>query len=329
MISRRVVPLSLAAALTLSGCAAFSSDSSGGGADDGGPDAGSTTTVLASFYPLEYLAAEIGGERVSVGSLTPPGADPHTVELSPRTVAEMEQAHLVVHLGGFQPAVDEAVAATGTPAFDAAEHTELLTTADTGHDDHEGHDHAPGEGHEDEAHAHDGEPLDPHFWLDPARLADVGAALAEELAAVDPDGAATYEENAERVLAELATLDEELAAGLDRCEKDTIVVAHEAYGYLTSAHGLRQEGLSGIDPEAEPSPARLAEIAAVVGEHDVDTVFVESLLSPAVAEALAEDLGLTTAVLDPLENQQDPAADYPAVMRANLAALQDALGCAA
>ncbi|PYG01655.1 zinc transport system substrate-binding protein [Georgenia satyanarayanai] len=313
-------PLSaVLAVLALSGCAAFQDQGTGGDATDAA-SAGGSLTVLTGVYPLEYLAEEIGGERVSVGSLTPANADPHTLELSPRAVADMGAAGLVVHVSGLQAAVDDAVAATGVRALDAAEHTELLTA--TGHD-HGHNDHA------EDAHDHDGETLDPHLWLDPVRLAEVGTALAEELAAIDPDGAATYRANAERVAADLTDLDADIAAGLATCERDTIVVAHEAYGYLTSAHGLHQEGLSGIDPDAEPSPARLAEIAGVVTEHDVDTVFVESLLSPAVSQALADDLGLRTAVLDPLENQQDPDADYLDVMRANLAALQEALACSA
>ncbi|MCM3659599.1 metal ABC transporter substrate-binding protein [Georgenia satyanarayanai] len=312
----------LLAVLALSGCAAFQDQGSGGGTTTAAASAGGNVTVLTGVYPLEYLAKEIGGVRVSVGSLTPANVDPHTLELSPRTVADMGAAGLVVHVSGFQAAVDDAVAATGVRALDAAEHTELLPA--DGHDHGHGHDE-----HAEETHDHAGEGLDPHLWLDPVRLAEVGTALAEELADIDPDGASAYRANAERVTAELTELDAEITAGLATCERDTIVVAHEAYGYLTDAHGLHQEGLSGIDPDAEPSPARLAEIAEVVSEHDVDTVFVESLLSPAVSEALAQDLGLRTAVLDPLENQRDRSADYLDVMRANLAALQQALGCTA
>jgi len=320
------------AVLALSGCAAFQDQGTGGGATAAASDDGGVT-VLAGVYPLEYLSKEIGGERVSVGALTPANVDPHNLGLSPRTVADMGAAGLVVHVSGLQAAVDDAVAATGVRAFDAAEHTELLPAVPHDHApaeaEHAHDEHADDGAHAEEEHAHEGESLDPHLWLDPARLAEVGSALAEELAEIDPDGAATYRANAERVGAQLTDLDADITAGLATCERDTIVVTHEAYGYLTSAHGLHQEGLSGIDPEAEPSPARLAEIADVVTEHDVDTVFVESLLSPAVTEALAEDLGLRTAVLDPLESQQDPDADYPAVMRANLAALRDALDCTA
>ncbi len=358
----RSFPLAIAvAALTLAGCAAFEADDGAGGDEE----ASRGTTVLTSFYPLQYLAEEIGGDRLEVTSLTPPNVDPHNLELAPRTVADMADAALVVHLSGFQPAVDEAVAVTGARAFDAADHTELLTAGQTGHEHAEedaGHEHAEGahDGHDDAHDEHEGDDahdehehddahdehegddghghehessgdgaLDAHFWLDPVRLAEVGEALSTELSEIDPDGAATYRANAEELVAELHALDEELAAGLASCERDTIVVAHEAYGYLTAEHGLRQEGLSGLDPESEPSPARLAEIADVVAEHDVDTIFVESLLSPAVSETLAEDLGLRTAVLDPLENQQDESADYLDVMRANLGAMQEALGCVA
>lgn len=313
------------AVLALSGCAAFQDQGTGEGMTAVASSTGGDLTVLTGVYPLEYLAKEIGGDRVSVGSLTPANVDPHTLELSPRTVADMGAAGLVVHVSGLQAAVDDAVAATGVRAFDAAEHTELLPASAHGHDHGDDSGHAHGE----DDHDHDGETLDPHLWLDPVRLAEVGTALAEELAEVDPDGAAAYRANAERVTAKLTDLDADITAGLASCERDTIVVTHEAYGYLTGKHGLHQEGLSGIDPDAEPSPARLAEIAGVVAEHDVDTVFVESLLSPAVSEALAEDLGLRTAVLDPLENQQDPKADYVDVMRTNLAALQEALACTA
>ncbi|WP_324651189.1 metal ABC transporter substrate-binding protein [Georgenia sp. H159] len=323
MSRSRALPALVVAALALGGCAAFQADDGDDGATAGGD--GTAPTVLTSFYPLQYVTEEIGGDRLTVSSLTPPGVDPHTVELAPRTVADMAEAGLVVYLAGFQTAVDEAVDVTGVPAFDAAEHTELLTTGQTGHDHDDEH---AGDEHADET-ATGSEPVDAHFWLDPARLAEVAQALADELADLDPDGAAAYRANADTLVAELGALDDELDAGLASCERDTIVVAHEAYGYLTADHGLRQEGLSGIDPDSEPSPARLAEIADVVAEHDVDTIFVESLLSPAVSEALAQDLGLRTAVLDPLENQQDEGADYLDVMRANLGALQTALGCTA
>lgn len=348
----RLVPITVLA-LLLTGCAAFTEDPE---PTDLARGADGTLEVYASFYPLQFLTEEIGGDRVTVSALTPPGVDPHNVELSPRTVTEMGSASLVVYLSGFQPAVDDGVTATGARAFDAAEHTELLASgnghdhdhgddgahsddhgADDTHGDHADHAHEDHDGagpaavdtsaSEDDHSDHDHGPLDPHFWLDPLRLAEVGEALATELGELDPDGAPTYAENLAGLTDELTALDEELQTGLAQCERDTIVVAHEAYGYLTEEHGLRQEGVAGIDPESDPSPARLVEIGEVVQTYDVDTIFVETLASPRIIEALAEDLGVQTAVLDPLENQQDDSADYLDVMRANLAALQDALDC--
>ncbi|MDD9207126.1 zinc ABC transporter substrate-binding protein, partial [Georgenia sp. 10Sc9-8] len=191
--------------------------------------------------------------------------------------------------------------------------------AEDGHDDAE-------DGHDDDGHAHDDD-IDPHFWLDPTRLAQVADAVAEQLAEVDSAGAADYAANAERLTEDLAALDAELEAGLASCDSRTIVVSHAAYGYLAEAYDLDQRSISGVDPDTEPSPARLAEIGAVVAEEDVSTIFTESAVGAQVAETLAGDLGVRTAVLDPLEIQADEDADYQQVMRANLEALQEALGC--
>ena len=152
--------------------------------------------------------------------------------------------------------------------------------------------------------------------------------VAHELAEVDPDNAETYESNAEELATELAALDEEFAAGLATCERDTIVVSHDAYGYLADKYDLEQVSIAGLDPDTEPSPARLAEIGKVVEAEGVTTVFSESLVNPKVAETLAAEHGIETAVLDPVENQSDENADYQQVMRNNLEALRTALDCA-
>src|SRR3954452_21970480 len=95
-----VVALLLPAALVLGGCAAFTDDTVG--LDNG-------VQVAAAFYPLEYVAERVGGERVEVSDLTAPGGEPHDVELSVRETAEVARADLVVFERGFQPAVDDAV----------------------------------------------------------------------------------------------------------------------------------------------------------------------------------------------------------------------------
>ena len=286
-------------------------------ADDG------KVQVAASFYPLQMITQEVGGDRVDVTSLTPPGAEPHDVELSPAQVAGLGTADLVVYQSGFQPSVDDAVAQTQPEhVVDATQHVDLATEA--AHDEHAEDEHAD-EDHADDGHDHDGP--DPHFWLDPTLLVPVADAVADELSTIDPDGADTYRANAQELAERLTDLDERYTAGLADCERRVIVTTHEAFGYLADRYDLEQVGIAGVDPESEPSPARLREVADVVEDSGVTTIFFETLASPKVAETLAGDLGVRTAVLDPLEGLVDDEQDYFSVAEDNLDALRVALSC--
>lgn len=307
--SRRAALLTAALAAPL---LAVSACSSGGGADDDG-----TVDVVASFYPLQMVAQEVGGDRVDVTSVTPPGAEPHDVELSPAQVAAVGDADLVVYQSGFQPAVDDALAQTA-PAHvvDATEVADLAATAT---------DHTDDAHSEDDGHDHDG--LDPHFWLDPSRMPAVADAVADALAQIDPEGADTYRANAQALAERFTALDEEYAAGLATCERRVFVTGHEAFGYLAQRYDLEQVGIAGLDPETEPSPARLREVGDLVRDEGVTTIFFETLASPKVAQTLAADLGVQTAVLDPIEGLVDDAQDYFSIAEANLDALRVALSC--
>ena len=300
-----------AAVLALSACSSGGSDGSGGSGDGGG------VQVLASFYPLQYVTEQVGGDLVSVGSLTPPGAEPHDIELSPAQVDEVGRADLVVYLSEFQAAVDDAVAAN-PPAHvvDAAQDTELHAAEHAEDGDEHGEDD------------HDHGSLDPHFWLDPSRLPAVADDVAAQLGEIDPDHAAEYEANARSFAQAMTDLDDEYAAGLATCESRTIVTTHEAFSYLADRYDLEQVGISGIDPEGEPSPARLAEVGDVVRDEGVTTIFFETLASPKVAQTLADELGVGTAVLDPLEGLTDDTQDYVSVAKTNLETLRTALSCA-
>jgi zinc transport system substrate-binding protein len=177
----------------------------------------------------------------------------------------------------------------------------------------------------------EGEGLDPHVWLDPVLMGDIVDAVRGQLAEADPGGEATYRANADAYRAEIGALDGRFRDGLTGCARDLIVTSHAAFGYLAARYGLRQEAVAGIDPSAEPDPARLAELADLVTREGVTTIFTEELASPAVAETLARETGATTAVLNPLEGlTEDQVADgatYVSVMDENLAALRSALGC--
>jgi zinc transport system substrate-binding protein len=313
--------LALVATATLAGC---STQSAGGSSDES-----DGVTVLASFYPLQYVAQQIGGDLVTVDNLTPPAAEPHDLELSPAQVREVGTADLVVYLSGFQNAVDEAID-TRAPehVVDAADAAGLVEHAEEAEEEHAGETEEEHAEHADE-HGHGA--TDPHFWLDPSKLATVGQAVADELAAVDPEHADEYAAGAQRLGQRLDELDQEFADGLAACQGATLVTSHAAFGYLADRYALEQVGISELDPEVEPSPARLREIGDIVEERGIKTLYSETLVSPKVTETLAADLGVNTAVLDPLEGLSEDATaagdDYVSVMRANLAALEEGLVC--
>lgn len=300
------VPVGLAAALALSAC------SSSGGGSGGDADG---VAVLASFYPLQYVAERVGGDLVDVQTLTPPGAEPHDLELSPAQVDQVGRADLVVFLSDFQPSVDDAVAAN-PPAHvvDAADDVTLHEAehSEEGEEEEDGHDHGS---------------LDPHFWLNPTLLPPVAEQVAAQLSEIDPDHAGEYAAGAAAFAQQMADLDDRYTAGLATCESRTIVTTHEAFSYLAEQYDLEQVGISGIDPEGEPSPARLAEVGRIVQDEGVSTIFFETLASPKVAETLADELGVDTAVLDPLEGLTDDTQDYVSVADANLETLRTALSC--
>jgi zinc transport system substrate-binding protein len=299
-----------ATAAALAGC---------GSGDDG--SGSGELTVLAGFYPLEWTAARVGGEHVSVSSLTPPGAEAHDLELAPQDVAAVAEADLLVYLDGFQPALDEAAGSEGGDhAWDAGQAADLVAG--------EAHEHTDdGDQAEEEPAGEDA--VDPHFWLDPTRLAAVGDALADRLAELDPDNAAGYEENAAALRTDLEALDQEMETALATCSVSTLVTSHDAFGYLGDRYGLEVVGISGLSPSQEPDPAQLAEIATLVRDRGITTVYTETLVDPAVAETVAEEAGARTAVLDPIEGLTDESdgEDYLQVMRANLATLQEGQSC--
>jgi zinc transport system substrate-binding protein len=320
---------SAATALGLLALTACGSDEDGdGGSADG------TLDVVASFYPMEFLAERIGGDHVSVSTLTEPGTEPHDLEVSPQQQAELTEADFIVYLEGFQPAVDDAVAQSGVE--NVAEATSF-TTLETHGDDVDG-DHAEEEEHAEEEHAeeegdgHDGHDdhsgQDPHVWLDPVKFAEVAQGVGDALAEADPDNAADYERNTEQLVEDLNALDEEYTQGLADTQTDTFITNHAAFGYLAERYGLHEEAIAGLDPESEPSGERMRELHDVAEAENVTTVFFETLASDETARTLADDLGLETAVLDPVEGITDdsPGADYLEVMRANLDALRGALG---
>ena len=258
-------------------------------------------SVVASFYPLAYLAERIGGDAVVVTDLTPPGGHAHDLELSPRQVAAIGKADVVMYLGdSFQPAVDDAVLQESTNSLDGMEVVDdnLLL------------------------------PGDAHIWLDPMIMADLGDALAEQLSEADPGQAELFESNAQELREELEEINLEYEEALAGCKGETLITSHQAFGYMAQAYGLNQVGVTGINPDAEPSPKRIRELEQTMWESGATTLFFEAQTASATEQKLADALGVGTGHLETLESAPFAADDYVGALRANLEALRSGLECA-
>jgi zinc transport system substrate-binding protein len=266
----------------------------------GGDDAPEDGAVVAAFYPLAFAAQQVAGDDTAVENLTPPGAEPHDLELTARDVGRIRDAAVVVYVGeGFQPAIESALEGRGGPSLDVLHGIDLR--------------------HGSEG---DRDAVDPHVWLDPLRFAAVARSIASALG--DPAVAAP-------LVVRLEALGREYRRGLAQCRRREIVTSHAAFGYLADRYGLEQVPLVGISPEAEPGPREIERLVRKVRETGATTVFFETLVPPDLAETVARESGATTAVLDPLEGltsaELEAGADYFTVMRENLAALRKALAC--
>jgi zinc transport system substrate-binding protein len=282
------VAVAIAVALTVAVAAGCGASSNGGG-----------RTVVAAFYPLAYAAKAVAGPGATVRDLTPPGAEPHDVELGPRDVAGIQKADVVFYLShGFQPAVEQAARDARGKRVDLLAGVRLHRSV------------------EEEGEA------DPHVWLDPALYARVveriGVALGRPA-------------RAHALVRRVRALDAAYRRGLAHCRRREFVTSHAAFGYLAARYGLRQIAITGIDPESEPSASTLRDLAALVRRDHVRTVFFERLVSPKLAETVAREAGARTAVLDPIEgltpNEQRQGANYLTLMRSNLRELRTALEC--
>ena len=285
--------------LALAACAAVVS-ACGQGGSSGSPDG--RLQVVAAFYPLQYLVEQVGGDRVDVENLTPPGAEPHDLELTARQTARITEADLAVVVAGFQPAVDEVTDGLGDRRLDLAAVEPLAPGTDAGTS------------------------RDPHIWLDPVRMSALAGAVADALVRVDPSSEAAYRSRAATLTSELGRLDEDFRTGLAHCARRDLVTSHSAFGYLTARYGLTQVGISGLSPDQEPAPRRVAEVAALAKARGVRTIFFEELVSPAVARTVAREVGARTAVLSTLEGAPS-TGDYLSAMRSNLTTLASALDC--
>ncbi|MFF4207938.1 metal ABC transporter substrate-binding protein [Streptomyces sp. NPDC001796] len=315
-VRRRLIPGAAVAAATALGLGALSACSSAGAA----PGDSGRFDVVASFYPLAFLAEQIGGSHVHVTSLTQPGQEPHDLEISAKQTAQLQESDAVLYLKGLQPSVDDAVAQSEIRTkIDAAS----LTTE-------EEHGNEVG-GHAAAHDTHQGEEAggrDPHIWLDPVRYAQVAGGVGAAFEKADPEHADTYKKNTDALVKKLGDLNTRYADGLRNTKTKVFITTHAAFGYLAERYGLTEEAINGLDPDSEPSAARVRDLEKMARADGVSTVFYETLVSDKTAKTIAKDANLKTDVLDPLEGitPKSRGRDYFQVMESNLKALQTALG---
>ncbi|MFJ9242645.1 metal ABC transporter substrate-binding protein [Streptomyces sp. NPDC101776] len=276
--------------------------------------------VVAAFYPLQYLAEQIGGDHVHVTSLTQPGQEPHDLEISARQTAALQESDAVLYLKNLQPAVDDAVSQSELKTkIDAAS----LTTLEKHGNEVGGHAASHDTSENDEPAG-----LDPHIWLDPVRYAQVAEGVGKAFEKADPDNAADYRTNTAALVKKLDALDAEFKTGLADTRTKVFITTHAAFGYLAERYGLTEEAINGLDPESEPSAERVKDLEKMAKADGVTTVFYETLVSDKTAKTIAADANLKTDVLDPIEGitKKSRGTNYFSVQQANLKALRTALG---
>lgn len=263
--------------------------------------------VVTTIYPIYDFVKNIAGDKAEVINLVPAGMEPHDFELSTGDMRLLEQADLFVYNGaGMEHFVDRTLEALSNDKLLVAEAAEDLTAIES-----------------DEGHT------DPHTWLSVKNAMDEAAAIKDALVKMDPENAEYYEYNYADYREKLEKLDGKYRDELAELSHNTIVVAHEAFGYLCQEYGLRQEAIEGLTADSEPDSARMKEIIDFCKQEDIRVIFFEELVSPKVAETIAGETGAKTMVLNPIEGltaeQQEAGQDYIGLMEANLEALKEAL----
>lgn len=313
-MSLKTILASLATCIVLSGCGTTTPAAA--------PATPAKLSVVASFYPLAFLAESIGGSNVQVTTIIPAGAEPHDYEPTPKEIASIYKAAVFIHHGaGIDPwamRIAPDLAAKGVKIMAATAGMTLLPGA-----------------HEEEEGAHtetETALLDPHVWSDPVLLVQIAERIRDTLIAADPAHAAAYTANTTALRTSLTLLDTEFRTTLGTaCRLHEVIVSHNAFAYLGARYGITMLPIAGISPEAEPSPIRMAELTKLATTKGIKYVTFETLVSPKVAETIAQEIGAKTLVLNPVEGLTDAqvqsGANLLTIMRENLHNLATAMEC--
>jgi zinc transport system substrate-binding protein len=274
-------------------------------------------TVAASFYPIAEIVQRVGGDDVELLALTAPGIEPHDSELSAKQLDELSKADIVFYIGGgFQPDLEKAIASlpATTVAIDLLKSVDLIASKE----EEDGHDH----GHSD---------IDPHIWLDPANMAKMAAAVAQEIAKVQTSLTPGLTERQTDYANELTAVGTLIDKTFASCERKELVTAHDAFTYFARRANLTTVPIAGVDPETEPSAKDLEATAAIAKKSNVTTVFFEEILPKAFADTVAQLVGAQVASINAVEtisqSDLDAGVTYSSIMKSNISAISTALGC--
>ena len=286
------------------------------------PASGEPLNVVTSVIPVAYIVEELGGERVTVHALVPPGASPHTFEPVPSDLRTLAGARVFVAIGGgFDGWSDRLLGAApkGIEAMHLIEAPNLNPVE--GEDDHHGEETAKEEDH------HGEEEFNPHFWLDPIRVRDaLVPVLVQGLMAADPAGKDHYEKRRKDFHQRLTALDQEIRTELDKAKTRKYIAFHAAWPYFAERYGLEKVAVVQEFGGEEPTPREVATLVRDARAAGVGAILVEPQLNPRVAQTIAAEFGAGTVVVDPVGDPGDPARDsYEDLMRFNARAFGQAL----
>ena len=271
-----------------------------------------TALVVTTLYPLEYFASRIGGDSVKVVNLISNGVEAHDFEPSPGDMQKLDAADLIIFNGSdFEPWMVRAIDAIGKEGRAVLEASFGLT--DNG------------------VERHDGDRIDPHVWLDPLIAVEQARLVKNGLSYTTPALGEVYAEHADTLIRELEELDQQFHSGLADCRLREFVTSHDAFGYLARRYGLETIPISGLSPEAQPSPRDLARLTDTIRGLGIKYVMTESVVNPSLARTLADEVGAELLTLHPLESltndQSNHGENYFSLMNNNLRSLRTALEC--
>ncbi|NIK67578.1 zinc ABC transporter substrate-binding protein [Paenibacillus sp. BK720] len=276
------------------------------------------TNVVTSFYPLYYLASEIGGDRVNVVNLIPAGVEPHDWTPKSQDLTIASKAQLFLYNGaGLEGWTDDFLNGlpknTGLITAEMSKGIELIH----GNPEEEEEDHDHGE------HDHDhGLDVDPHTWVSPKSAMVMAANVKDSLIQADPAHKEDFEANYDALAGKLEALNEEFESKLAAAPHKSIVVSHQAFGYLARDYGLTQIAITGLSPDAEPRAQDLLKVAKFVKSEGIKYIYFEEMVSPDLAKTIASETHTKLLVLNPIEGltpkQEKAGEDYLSLMEKNL-----------